>query len=202
MPNKELRENPQLEAFHDSYGRLLLQRYGAFKGLTNEQKQWVELMISNAVIGTDMANHFDMLDKLQRAVVNKPNDATTSDGPYDTKSFLTYLLHAADISSQAKTPTLSSQWIPRIFSEFFSQGDLEHQEGLPISPLCHDRMTLPTDIHVAQSQIDFIKSLVRPTYDILGMINPWVVETLLPSIEANIEFMQMWTADQRLQMPS
>ena len=46
-----------------------------------------------------------------------------------------------------------------MLAEFFSQGDLERAQGLPVSPLC-DRATTSR----AQSQINFIEFVVAPIY--------------------------------------
>jgi len=54
------------------------------------------------------------------------------------------LVHCADLSNPAKPLPLYRQWTERIMHEFFSQGDLERDQGLDISPMC-DRHTATVD---------------------------------------------------------
>merc|ERR1719329_59074 len=54
----------------------------------------------------------------------------------DTRRMLrNVLLHFADISNPAKTFPLCKEWALRVLEEFFAQGDLEKQNGLPLQPL-------------------------------------------------------------------
>ena len=62
-----------------------------------------------------------------------------------------------------------------------STGDKEKELGLPISPLC-DRDT----VKKVDSQIGFLKFVVRPTYLLLGAILPNVTEVVIPSIDEQI----------------
>jgi len=56
------------------------------------------------------------------------------------RQVLQSLVHCADLSNPAKPLALYRQWNDRIMREFFSQGDLERQQGLDVSPMC-DRHT-------------------------------------------------------------
>jgi hypothetical protein len=125
---------------------------------------------------------------------------------------LKFLVHAADISNPAKKLELSNYWTDRVYDEFFAQGrycfylalfgrvsssdsshvsmnfplstgDKEKELGLPISPLC-DRDT----VKKADSQIGFLKFVVRPTYLLLGAILPNVTEMVIPSIDEQIRY--------------
>lgn len=51
------------------------------------------------------------------------------------------------------------KWTYLLFDEFFDQGDLEKEKGLPISMLC-DR----DNTNVAQSQPGFIGFVVMPLF--------------------------------------
>merc|ERR1712125_268888 len=61
------------------------------------------------------------------------------------------LLHAADISNQAKAFRIASRWTRRALAEMFAQGDEEKILRLPVSPLCDREAT-----NVGTSQIAFI----------------------------------------------
>lgn len=62
-------------------------------------------------------------------------------------------------------------------------GDKEKELGLPISPLC-DRDT----VKKADSQIGFLKFVVRPTYLLLGAILPKVNDVVMPIIDEQIAY--------------
>lgn len=74
-----------------------------------------------------------------------------------------------------------------IFDSSPSIGDLEEAANLPISPLC-DRRT----VKKADSQIGFLKFVVRPTYVLVGEIIPKVKEEIIPVIDDNISY---WTKE-------
>jgi len=103
-----------------------------------------------------------------------------------------FLLHAADISNSAKTEDLALYWGGNVISEFLAQGDKEKEMGLPISPLC-DRDILKRE----ESQINFIKFMIQPTFGLLGDIIPRVKDELMPAVDITLEY---WKQEQlRLQ---
>ena len=60
-----------------------------------------------------------------------------------------------------------------LFEEFFDQGDLEKQEGLPVSMLC-DRETT----NIAASQPGFIKFVTEPLFQALYNVMPELQQCL------------------------
>jgi len=100
-----------------------------------------------------------------------------------SRNLLKLLLHAADISNPAKKIDVARIWAERALSEFFTQGDMEEQLGIPISPLC-DRRT----VKKADSQIGFLKFVIRPTFLLLGEIIPRISKDVMPIIDANIKY--------------
>ena len=67
------------------------------------------------------------------------------------------LLHFADLSNPAKPWALCKRWSDAVIEEFFAQGDLEKQEGLPVSPNM-DRETT----NQAQLSLNFCDFIVAP----------------------------------------
>mmetsp|Transcript_9095 Transcript_9095/g.22175 ORF Transcript_9095/g.22175 Transcript_9095/m.22175 type:complete len:790 (-) Transcript_9095:269-2638(-) len=100
---------------------------------------------------------------------------------------LKFLLHSADISNPTKKQDLAVYWAEGALAEFFKQGDEEEKLGIPISPLC-DRRT----VKKADSQIGFLKFVVRPTYALLGEVLPTVKDEVIPIIDQNIHY---WTGE-------
>ncbi|KAL7530921.1 hypothetical protein ACHAXR_009504 [Thalassiosira sp. AJA248-18] len=119
--------------------------------------------------------------------INSEEDVLKKDCGQLVKLILKFLLHAADISNPTKNRALAMYWADNALNEFFAQGEMEKAANLPISPLC-DRSTVKR----ADSQIGFLKFVVRPSYVLLGEILPRVKEEVVPIIDSNIEF---WTRE-------
>ena len=52
----------------------------------------------------------------------------------DDKGFiLEVLIHSADIANPCRPARVYKLWTDRVMAEFYSQGDREKQEGLPVS---------------------------------------------------------------------
>lgn len=73
-------------------------------------------------------------------------------------------------------------------------GDKEKELGLPISPLCDRDTVKKTD-----SQIGFLKFVVRPTYLLLGAIIPKAAEVVMPIIDEQIAYWSQKKANILLQ---
>ena len=54
---------------------------------------------------------------------------------------LEFIVHSSDVSTQTRGFDTVVEWTKLLFEEFFHQGDIEKQEGLPVSFLC-DRDTV------------------------------------------------------------
>ena len=74
-------------------------------------------------------------------------------------------------------------WTDRCLEEFFAQGDLERERGMPVSPNCDRDTTQRPD-----SQIGFIQYVVKPAYMVLAKVIPKTGETVLPVIESNLNY--------------
>ena len=91
-------------------------------------------------------------------------------------------------SNQAKHISFAVQWTDRLLEESFNQGDEERELDLPYSPLCSR-----TETDRAGSQVNFIKYLVQPSFEVLGMMIPTVREEVNSIIESNLNF---WETEQ------
>ena len=88
--------------------------------------------------------------------------------------FLSFIIHAADISNPTKPLEIYKEWGKRCIDEFFKQGDLERQKGLPISFNC-DRY----NVSLSQSQIGFIDAIVLPLFTVFNEYFPQLSFTLV-----------------------
>lgn len=80
------------------------------------------------------------------------------------------LMKAADVSNPTKSEEIYDQWIERITTEFFAQGDRERALGLQISPFCN--RNAENAGNVASSQKGFIQFIVAPLFEALNEFCP------------------------------
>lgn len=121
------------------------------QNLSRDEYRELRTLIIDMVLATDMSFHFQQLK-------NMKNLLTLADPVVDKSKALQLVLHCCDISHPAKKWDLHHKWTMLLLEEFFRQGDLERELGLPFSPLCDRNNTL-----VAESQIGFIEFIVEPS---------------------------------------
>ena len=82
-------------------------------------------------------------------------------------------LHACDLSQQARPFHTAKNWTYLLYEEFFQQGDLEKNSGLPISFLC-DRTTSK----IPKNQPGFINGITVPLWvsvcEIMPQMQPYL----------------------------
>lgn len=121
------------------------------QNLSRDEYRELRTLIIDMVLATDMSFHFQQLK-------NMKNLLTLAEPQVDKSKALSLVLHCCDISHPAKKWDLHHKWTMLLLEEFFRQGDLERELGLPFSPLCDRNNTL-----VAESQIGFIEFIVEPS---------------------------------------
>ena len=119
--------------------------------LSKEEYRELRTLVIDMVLATDMSYHFQQLK-------NMKNLLTLAEPTVDKSKALALVLHCCDISHPAKKWSVHHRWTMLLLEEFFRQGDLELELGLPYSPLCDRNNTL-----VAESQIGFIEFIVEPS---------------------------------------
>ena len=88
------------------------------------------------------------------------------------------IMKSSDVSNCARSTNIYLKWVDRICEEFYEQGDIEKDLGLPISPFMDRRIT-----QINKSQIGFIDFATRPLFTALNAHFP--ISGLLANIEAN-----------------
>lgn len=121
------------------------------QNLSRDEFRELRSLIIDMVLATDMSFHFQQLKNMR-------NLLTLTEPTVDKSKALALVLHCCDISHPAKKWDLHHKWTMLLLEEFFRQGDLERELGLPFSPLCDRNNTL-----VAESQIGFIEFIVEPS---------------------------------------
>ena len=153
-----------LENFHCSLFFALAKETGVLDSFSAVDSRKLRRVIIDAVLHTDNFYHFTMVKEV--SVFNEVNRDTPPEARLDSlrkpesRTLINKLfLHAADISNPAKPFSICREWALLVMEEFFSQGDLERERGIPISPL-NDR----TKVNIPQSQLGFIEFIVAPLY--------------------------------------
>ena len=155
--------------------------------------------IIDAILHTDMSKHFVMVNDMkarlslekngQQAEPSEDTISTLATDASQTWKILTYILHMADISGQAKGDPLFKLWTDRCLEEFFLQGDQEREMGLPVSPNC-DRRTTQT----AEAQWGFVQYVILPAYEVLGQLvypSTGSDDRILPIVKSNLEYWRL-----------
>ena len=124
-------------------------------------------MMIDMVLATDMSKHMSLLADLKTMVETKKvagSGVLLLDNFSDRINVLQNLIHCCDLSNPTKPLHLYTEWVDRLFDEYFKQGDKEKEQGLEISPLC-DRST----VNVAKGQVlclamlSFVAHLIKFT---------------------------------------
>ncbi|KAM7353264.1 phosphodiesterase 1c isoform 4-T5 [Cochliomyia hominivorax] len=146
--------------------------------LSREEYRELRTLIIDMVLSTDMSFHFQQLK-------NMKNLLTLNEATVDKSKALALVLHCCDISHPAKRWNLHHRWTMLLLEEFFRQGDLERELGLPFSPLCDRNNTL-----VAESQIGFIDFIVDPSMSVMADMLEHVLAPIAPmckNVNASID---------------
>ena len=80
---------------------------------------------------------------------------------------LEFVVHASDVSTQTRKFDVALKWTKLLFEEFFHQGDVEKEKGLPVSFLC-DRETT----QIPQSQPGFVSFILNPLFSTVSDMVP------------------------------
>eukprot|EP00927_Polykrikos_kofoidii_P032174 TRINITY_DN27486_c0_g1_i1.p1 TRINITY_DN27486_c0_g1~~TRINITY_DN27486_c0_g1_i1.p1 ORF type:complete len:2024 (-),score=310.73 TRINITY_DN27486_c0_g1_i1:149-6220(-) len=97
-------------------------------------------------------------------------------------------LHAADISNPTRPFKICKAWASCVIEEFFAQGDLEKQLGLPVSPLNDREKT-----NFPFSQVGFIEFFVAP----LAFATVRILAPLDELVERLLANARRWAEDWR-----
>ncbi|XP_066902367.1 dual specificity calcium/calmodulin-dependent 3',5'-cyclic nucleotide phosphodiesterase 1 isoform X2 [Halyomorpha halys] len=121
------------------------------QSLSAEEYREFRSLVIDMVLATDMSFHFQQLKNMKSIL-------SLGENKVDKSKVLSLVLHCCDISHPAKRWDLHHRWTTRLLEEFFRQGDMERELGLPFSPLCDRNNTM-----IAESQIGFIDFIVEPS---------------------------------------
>ncbi|KAJ3092118.1 hypothetical protein HK102_010543 [Quaeritorhiza haematococci] len=121
-----------LEFHHASKAFDIAQRpeCNIFSGMPNDQFRDARKLIISMVVATDMAQHFQYINKLKGKIAAS---SLRLEDPSDRALVLEIAIKCADLNNPAKTTEASIKWAYRVMEEFFGQGDRERKMGIPVS---------------------------------------------------------------------
>lgn len=142
------------------------------QNLGRDELREFRTLVIDMVLATDMSYHFQQLKTIRGLLSlatggggggtvgehGQPAPQPVGPSAVDKSKALSLVLHSCDISHPAKQWKVHHKWTTLLLEEFFRQGDMERELGLPFSPLCDRNNTL-----VAESQIGFIDFIVEPS---------------------------------------
>lgn len=162
-----------LERHHASLATRLLEvpRLDFLSDLDPAERQRFVELVREVILATDVTTTMPKAKEF-RALVE-------AGGEPPTAMVLAMVIKAADISNPTRSLRVYEQWIDGVMCEFFAQGDLERDKGLPLSMNC-DRET----VVIAKAQVAFISFLVGPLFAALHAYAP-ALQPIVDSLEAN-----------------
>ena len=168
-------DNSVLENHHCSlaFQTTNIKSCNIFESLDLATFRSVRKLIITIVLATDMTCHFSLKGDLDDLVTRKfSSDSMEGAGvavldDKDRETLMKAVLHTADISNPAKCWRVSKKWSDLVVEEFFSQGDREKREGLPVSPNM-DRNTTKQD----ELSVNFTDFIVAPFFLALTAVLP------------------------------
>ncbi|KAG8465343.1 hypothetical protein KFE25_002650 [Diacronema lutheri] len=150
--------------------------------LSADEGKAVRETVIESILATDMAVHFDNLGKFSAQQSQGFDLARAA----ERNLKLSTLVHLADVATPSKTWGAYKRWLPRLFQEFFDQGDIELAKGLPVAPFMDRRVPAP-----AKSQIGFCQFIVQPLFDAVSATVPQL-EAKLENVETSLHFLKLW----------
>jgi cGMP-dependent 3',5'-cyclic phosphodiesterase len=115
--------------------------------------------VRELILATDLANHFRIFKEIK--TLNAENI------PDNQRVLLSLLMTCCDLNDQIKIWSTVQRVAELVYTEFFAQGDLERQMGLnPNLMMDRKKACIPA------LQIEFLDTVVTPTYEVFVQIFP------------------------------
>lgn len=128
-------------------------------GLNTEQFKESIDYIRELILATDLAQHFRIFNEIKR--LERKNLKNKQ------RLLLSLLITCSDLNDQIKPWPTTHNVADLVYAEFFAQGDLEKQMGIaPTDMMDRHKACIPN------LQIEFIDSVVKPTFEVLANIFP------------------------------
>ena len=170
-----------MENFHisETYKILKRQGFNIFENYDKEETNMIRKRIIQCILATDVSFHTKICVNMKLKLTNNQVELgknvdnlvkklESSYSKFDAKQeILSLALHAADLGHNTKPFKVTQEWVNMLSEEFWTQGDLEKKENLPISFLC-DRTTA----NMPKSQVGFIREIIIPCFQLIENMFP------------------------------
>lgn len=125
---------------------------------TEQFKECIDYL-KELILATDLANHFRIFKQLKELRPDNLKD--------NTNLLMSLMITCCDLSDQIKPWPTTHYVAELVYEEFFTQGDLEKQMGLaPNEMMDRQKACIP------ELQIEFLSTVVSPTFQILANLFP------------------------------
>ncbi|XP_053697304.1 cGMP-dependent 3',5'-cyclic phosphodiesterase-like [Sabethes cyaneus] len=141
---------------------------------TEEFKECIDYL-RDLILATDLSNHFRIMKKLKKLRADNLSESANQ------RLLLSLMITCCDLSDQIKSWETVQHVAHLVYAEFFAEGDMERQMGLrPDTMMDRKKACIPV------LQIDFLTTVIRPTFEILVQIFPQT-NCFLETIDSNRE---------------
>ncbi|CAJ1353656.1 unnamed protein product [Effrenium voratum] len=147
-----------------------------------------------AILHTDMMKHNEMIKELSLlyqmnsdALDGLKAEGVVMSSASTTQTIMNALLHCADIGNPMKPWDICYQLAHLCLDEFFAQGDMEKERGIPVQML-NDR----EKVNRPNSQVGFIEFVICPMAESICNIFPQL-DSLAQHLGTNVQnWVQLW----------
>jgi hypothetical protein len=172
-----------------------MEEYDPLHHLPKQRREDVRTLIREQVLRTDMTLHYELTKEIialaTKGVPVEGCETTPLDLKDDTQRrvALQLLVHSADLSNLCKRWEIHIQWSHAILAEFFSQGDFEKHQGLPVSEIGVRNISVGRT-----NQKNFIGNVVMALYKLCRDALPSTTGVCEASIEQMKKNHARWAA--------
>lgn len=145
------------------------------EALSSEQYSAFRELSMQAILSNDMLSHFKVVDEINVATM-----INVEASEVEAKLVVSAFLKLADMSNSLRPWASYRRSIACMEQEFFAQGDVERERGLPISPMMDRHKDLLIDY-----QQGFTNFIVCPLLQVVTRILPAIGPVLEESLENN-----------------
>mmetsp|Transcript_23162 Transcript_23162/g.32058 ORF Transcript_23162/g.32058 Transcript_23162/m.32058 type:complete len:472 (+) Transcript_23162:263-1678(+) len=195
----------------------LMAHHNFAEHMTSSDKMLIRKTIIPMVLHTDMAEHFGVIShfcqKITKPEFQRMSSGSTSSAfnmlhglrtkssfvPLRPDQRVLLLQMAIKVSDLGHTTLRQAEhitWVEALQAEFFLQGDVERERGMPLSPLS-DREKIRNGPAAGENQIGFFEVLCKP------MLAAWIevfpeCSSLLEQLDLNLRY---WKEDSESSFP-
>ena len=144
-------------------------------GCGRDDFAYIRKLIIELILKTDMANHFDMVKKMQIVADSDSCDDVKGaqfqrDNDAHRLEVAGLVVHCADLSNPVyPTFDMTQQWCFRVCEEFSQQAEKEREIGLPVTSFMEG---LTNEYSIAKLQIGFVNYVILPLWKVTGLLFP------------------------------